>query len=225
MVRCCFYCCVVLFWNCVPCTQDAAMHKYVHVHVRVRTNYVHVLEVWYCHVTTDDVTVTCRSCDDDCCRLQSIDELLCSEVGLYPGDVMNSPAYRTRYSWALLQLLQTAGTERVITRQLLWVDINLHTNGAFGDFLYFLIVFVTRCHRVKSNGCAVRNESRVCVIHSGQNSLCLLPYGCVHCLCTGCKASWFVSTSDKLMFVSQHFCTEWNPEAQAKFVRFFFATL
>ena len=200
MVRCCFHCCVVLFWNCVPCTQDAAMHKYVHI------NYVHVLEVWWRHVTTDDVTVTCRSCDDDCCRLQSIDELLCSEVGLYPGDVMNSPAYRTRYSWALLQLLQTAGTERVITRQLLWVDINLHTNGAFGDFLYFLIVSVARCHRVRE----LYLPTTLCVSFTADRICCVYCHMVVFiCLCTRCKASWFMSTSDKLMMIAwQHYSTE-----------------
>ena len=61
---------------------------------------------------------------------QRIEELLQAEIRPDPADVMNHFTQRTFYPGALLELLHTAGTERVITRQNLGVDINLQTHRA-----------------------------------------------------------------------------------------------
>ena len=47
---------------------------------------------------------------------QRIEELLQAEIRPDPADVMNHFTQRTFYPGALLDLLHTAGTERVITR-------------------------------------------------------------------------------------------------------------
>ena len=65
-----------------------------------------------------------------CLNLQSINYLLSAEIRSYPTDVMNCSTQRTFYPGALFQWLHTAGTERVITRQLLRIDEDLHANRA-----------------------------------------------------------------------------------------------
>ena len=61
---------------------------------------------------------------------QRIEELLQAEIRPDPADVMICFTQRTFYPGTLLELLHTAGTERVITRQDLGVDINLPTHRA-----------------------------------------------------------------------------------------------
>ena len=59
---------------------------------------------------------------------QRIEELLQAEIRPDPADVMNHFTQRTFYPGALFELLHTAGTERVITRQNLGVDVNRQTH-------------------------------------------------------------------------------------------------
>ena len=61
---------------------------------------------------------------------QRIEELLQAEIRPDPADVMKHFTQWTFYPGALLELLHTVGTERVITRQNLGVDINLQTHRA-----------------------------------------------------------------------------------------------
>ena len=61
---------------------------------------------------------------------QRIEELLQAEIRPDPADVMNHFTQRTFYPKLLLDLLHTAGTERVITRKNLGVGISLQTHRA-----------------------------------------------------------------------------------------------
>ena len=69
---------------------------------------------------------------------------------------MNCSTQRTFYPGALFQWLHTAGTERVITRQLLRIDEDLHANralcqvshlcGVYANSRHFVFVgFLTTC--------------------------------------------------------------------------------
>ena len=91
-----------------------------------------------------------------CLNLQSINYLLSAEIRSYPPDVMNLSTQRTFYPGALFQWFHTAGTERVVTRQLLRIDKDLHANralcqvshlcGAYAASRHFVFVdFLTTC--------------------------------------------------------------------------------
>ena len=95
-----------------------------------------------------------------CLNLQSINYLLSPEIRSYPTDVMNCSTQRTFYPGALFQWLHTAGTERVITRQLLRIDEDLHANralcqvshllcGVYAASRHFVGLFESRAHNAR----------------------------------------------------------------------------